>query len=200
MPSSRFSNKKFHREPSWRSYLRAPSSAVPPALRSWLLDQGSLTQRLVDASHGNFRVEILKQCTERPRLSELRALNMNLSAKALVREVLLFGNNEPWVYARSILPLTTLVGPLRRFRKLDNRPLGALLFNDPTMRRGPMEIACITPANSRLPEQVSQFAEPLWGRRSVFFLSGKPLLVSEIFLPTFKPYNSPINPVFPKAF
>jgi chorismate-pyruvate lyase len=29
----------------------------------------------------------------------------------------------------------------------------------------------------------------LWARRSVFLLENKPLLVAEIFLPTFKPYN-----------
>lgn len=172
---------------------------MPPALRSWLLDQGSLTQRLIHASGNRFRVEILKQEIETPRLSELRALNMPQRQQALVREVLLYGGDDAWVYARSILPLSTLTGSLRRLRKLDNRPLGALLFKDTTMQRGPIEIACITPGNSQLPRAVRYFKEPLWGRRSVFSLSKKPILVCEIFLPTFKPYNSPMHPHFPRA-
>ncbi len=193
LPSSRFSNNKFHREPNWRSYLRVPSSAVPPALRGWLLDQGSLTERLIDASHNRFRVEILKQRIEKPRLSERLALRLPMAAMGLVREVLLLGDDTPWVYARSILPLKSLTGPLRRLRRLDDRPLGALLFRDPTMLRGPIEIACITPGNSPLPREIRHFQQPLWGRRSVFWLSGKSLLVSEIFLPSFTPYNSPLN-------
>lgn len=190
VPSSRFSNKKFHREPGWRSYRRTPACAAPPALRNWLLDTGSLTQRLIQASSHQFRVEVLNQRVERPFLSELRALNMPLGAKALVRETLLYGKNVPWVYARSILPLSTLTGRLRRLRKLDNSPLGALLFKDPSMVRSPIEVACVTALNSHLPEAVQHFSEPLWGRRSVFYLSAKPLLVSEIFLPGFKPYDS----------
>ena len=199
LPSTRFSNRKFNREPQWRGYLRVPASAVPPLLRSWLLDQGSLTQRLVEASRNQFRVEIINQRIERPRLSELRALAMPPRQRALVREVLLYGGDEAWVYARSILPLPTLTGRLRRLRKLDNRPLGALLFNDPTMRRGPVEIACISAQKTQLPREVRHFDKPLWGRRSVFYLSGKPLLVSEIFLPTFSPYNSHLSPAFPKT-
>ncbi len=199
MPSSRFSNNKFHREPSWRSYTRVPSASVPQALRDWLLDQGSLTQRLIAASDHQFRVCVLKQQIEMPRLSERMALNQPMNLKALVREVLLFGGDTAWVYARSVMPLKSLSGSLRRLRKLDSRPLGALLFSDPSMRRGPIEIACITPQNSPLPSAVRHFDEPLWGRRSVFWLCGKPLLVSEIFLPTFTPYNKTLIPTFPRA-
>ncbi len=172
---------------------------MPLALRDWLLDQGSLTQRLIDASDNQFRVQILKQRIEMPRLSERLALNQPINLMALVREVLLFGGDTAWVYARSVLPLKSLSGSLRRLRKLDNRPLGALLFSDPSMRRGPIEVACITPQNSPLPAPVRHFDEPLWGRRSVFWLSDKPLLVSEIFLPTFTPYNKPLNLSFHKS-
>jgi chorismate--pyruvate lyase len=77
-----------------------------------------------------------------------------------------------------------MTGRLHSLRHLDNRPLGALLFADPTMRRGAMEIGRI-PA-TQVPGGQGGDAR-LWGRRSLFYLDGKPLLVSEIFLPGFKP-------------
>lgn len=189
MPTSRFSNFLFHREPAWRHYHRVPRSAISAPLRPWLLDQGSLTERLIAASGGEFKVEVLKQCWELPRLSECRALGLGTREKALVREVLLYGHDQPWVYARSILPMKTLTGRLRSMRKLDNRPLGALLFSDPSMTRSGMELACLTPQNTTVPKQLGEFNHPLWGRRSVFWLNQKPLLVSEIFLPSFPEYG-----------
>lgn len=109
---------------------------------------------------------------------------------AVIREVVLYGKDQPWVYARSVLPLSSLTGHLRRLRKFDNRPLGALLFAEPSMRRGKLEIASIHPSQVALPAALGVFDAPLWGRRSVFYLTGKPLLVSEIFLPTFTPCHS----------
>lgn len=189
MPTSHFSNKPLHREPAWRSYRRVPRHSIPSALRPWLLDRGSLTERLVAASDNQFRVEILKQCWQLPRLSECRLLGITGRRHALVREVILYGRNQPWVYARSVLPMTTLTGRLRAMRQLDNRPLGALLFNDPTMQRSAMEIACLTANNTAIPRQVAPLDAPVWGRRSAFWLDQKPLMVSEIFLPGFPGYQ-----------
>jgi chorismate--pyruvate lyase len=103
------------------------------------------------------------------------------------------GGGMPWVYARSIIPISTLTGRLRSLRHLDNQPLGALLFNDPTMRRESVEIACHTNANAQMPLALREIQSPMWGRRSVFRLDNKPMLVSEIFLPDFKPYNQSLR-------
>lgn len=196
MPALRFPNRKFHLEPTWHSYRRVPGAAVPRPLRNWLLDRGSLTERLIHASHGQFRVEVLHQRMALPHLSECRALGMPCRQRALVREVILYGQGEPWVYARSIIPVTTLTGRLRSLRKLDNRPLGALLFNDVSMQRGPIDITCTHTDTLKLPTLPEDFQGRVWGRRSVFYLDQKPLLVSEMFLPGFRPYNKPLTPHF----
>nr|WP_242521455.1 chorismate lyase [Motiliproteus sp. SC1-56] len=161
----------------WRSYRRGPCSRLPRAWRGWLLDSGSLTRRLKRASAGDFRVEVLFQGWSRPTLSEARALGIAPSQQVLVREVRLWGLGEPWVCARSIIPATTLTGPQRRLKFLGERPLGAVLFNDPSMHRGPIETA-------QLPLNGTRTRTRAWARRSVFRLEGKPLLVSEIFLPS----------------
>ena len=181
------------REAHWQSYRRLPAYAVPNRWRPWLLDRGSLTQRLVAASAGQFRVRILTQGIAKPRRTEAKALGIPRQQLAVVREVILYGSNQPWVYARSVLPLSSLTGRLARLRKLDERPLGALLFADPSMRRGKLELARVQPAKVALPQELGIFDTSLWGRRSVFYIADKPLLVSEIFLPTFSPVNAAPN-------
>ena len=167
--------------------------AIPEQWRDWLSDTGSLTQRLLDASNGKLTVHIVRQCLDTPRLSERLALALAPRHLALIREVILKGDGVPWVYARSVLPLSTLTGPLRKLRNLDSRPLGALLFQSPGMTREPVEVACHTSANGKLPGALGSINTPLWARRSVFRLDRKPLLVSEIFLPEFKPYNQSLS-------
>ena len=132
---------------------------------------------------------MLKQEIARPRLAESHMLGLPPGRRAMIREVLLHGRDTPWVYARSIMPMSTLTGRQRRLKRLDSRPLGALLFADPGMRRGSLQPGRVAASSLPWAAGVSQHPEPLWGRRSLFFLDGKPLLVSEIFLPAFSPYN-----------
>lgn len=173
----------------WRQSTAASGIRVSPFWRDWLLDQGSLTERLIAASGGEFSVRVLSQSLQRPSLSERRALSLPEHRLALVREVILSGAGVPWVFARSVIPLQTLTGRLRRLRHLDSRPLGALLFSDPTMSREPLQWACIDFDSQSLSPQVASLNQPVWGRRSVFKLSAKPLLVCEVFLPSFLPHD-----------
>ena len=165
-----------------------PGRLPPAALAHWLYNQDSLTQRLIAASGGEFRVQVLDQGFARPRPEERRMLGLKEREVALVREVLLLGHDQPWVFARSIVPLCTLAGRYRFLRHLASQPLGALLFNDPSMRRGDFELMPCTFADLGLSSRVIKHAVPdqaLWGRRSLFYLGKKPLLVAETFLPSF---------------
>lgn len=179
-----------HHEPCWQD-ARQIAWQLNRWQRDWLLDSGSLTARLRRKSQGQLSVTILRQQLLYPYLSEARLLGIPLKKLALVREVLLSGGDTPWVFARSVLPLTTLSGRLRRLRKLDNRPLGELLFREPGMRRGEIQVARVGCDNRYLPlafkHQHLIGNQRLWGRRSKFYLDDKPLLVSEVFLDTFIP-------------
>ncbi len=155
-------------------------------LCDWLRDDGSLTAKLVRACNGRFRVRVLRQGWGRPLYSESRLLRMRRGETALVREVELLCAETPWVFARTLIPASSLRGPARRLADLGERPLGAVLFADPSMRRGATQIARLQPrhplfaaATGSLEDQPAE----LWGRRTLFYLSGKPLLVNEIFLP-----------------
>jgi chorismate--pyruvate lyase len=173
----------------WQALAAVPDKTIPPHWVDWLSDRGSLTQRLIEASANRFTVEVLDQVETMPTESEAQALNIDCDAPVYSRQVLLLGNGEPWVFARSIMPLSTLTGRLEFLRDINSQPLGALLFKDPSMTRAPVEAAFLPTERAHLPDSLRHIKGPLWGRRSVFRLDQKPLLVSEIFLPEFKPYN-----------
>jgi chorismate--pyruvate lyase len=173
-------------EPVWRSGYRLNRAQLPEQWRDWLLDRSSLTLRLQQACSGQFRVEVVSQRMEPPMLSEARALGRPPQELALVRQVRLLCDDEPWVFARTVIPLPSLRRGLRQLALLGNRPLGAVLFADPTMRRSDVEVARIGQGKRLFRRAVAASptsANEIWGRRSVFTLQGQPLLVSEFFLP-----------------
>jgi chorismate--pyruvate lyase len=176
----------YERDSAWRSREHLSQTHFPDALRAWLLDTHSLTACLQRACPGRFRVQPLDQGWRRPLRSESQALGANPARLAWVRQVTLYCNDVPWVYARTVIPKTTLSGKERRLAFLQNRSLGQILFSDPTMRRLNFEIAQIAKGEKLhhlACANVKNKTSTLWGRRSVFLLSDKPLLVSEFFLP-----------------
>jgi chorismate--pyruvate lyase len=193
------SSNAIAREPLWQTVSHKHKN-LPRTLKQWLLDPSSLTKKLIDYSTGQLRVEVIEQSIRRARFSEYKALKLAHHKYVVVREVVLYGQEIPLVYARTIMPLSTLKGPLRKLYYLGNRPLGGALFADPSMRRGELEVAPI--GQHYLPKRtLNSFSKNLnsscqpaafhhnphhncWGRRSLFFLKNKPLLVCEIFLPS----------------
>jgi chorismate--pyruvate lyase len=153
-----------------------------------LLDPASLTLRLQRLCRGGFRVRVLSQCRGRPNRDEAQVLGMPSTDLALIRQVQLLCGETPWVYARTVIPVRSLRGRLQRLAQLGTRPLGAMLFADAGMRRGVVELARITPGQPLYADalyHLQQRPAAIWGRRSVFRMAGRPLLVSEIFLPDF---------------
>lgn len=172
----------------WRDFHAWRNERLPAKTRRWLLDQGSLTQRLLQASHHCFSVQVLRQQFQRVPLADSQLLRIPAAQACLVREVALLCAGEPWVYARSVMPCTSLTGKLRHLRHFDNRSLGELLFTTPGMQRNPFQLARVPAVRIPLSPQIAS-TEPLWGRRSRFLLYNKPLLVSETFLPAFRPWT-----------
>jgi chorismate--pyruvate lyase len=157
-------------------------------LTEWLFDTGSLTQRLRRACPGEgFRVQVLDQSLTRPLPSERRSLEMGPQLYAWMREVRLLCDECAWVFARTLIPLSSRQGGCQRLLRLGARPLGEVLFNDPRSRRGRVEVARFRPEHALYRHALHEAArvrnDALWGRRSVFHLDDKPLLVCEIFLP-----------------
>lgn len=148
-------------------------------LRRWLLDRSSLTARLRAIAGESFKVTVLRQSLAKPRLDEALALSIPASKYVMIREVILWGHDEPWVYARSVFPMGAVSGSLRFLRKLGNRPLGDLLFHNPRVTRGTISVSYSTPASLRS----YGITRTTWSRRSLFTYNNHTLLVSETFIP-----------------
>ena len=188
MPSQP-ANRAVHAEPRWRPQAQFTNAELPPRYRPWLLDDGSLTSRLIGLKRGRFGVRRLSQSWQIPLASERALLNLDHRQQALVREVALILGDRPVVFARSVFPISSLTGSLTHLRRLQNRSLGAILFRHPTMQRSPFELALVAGDSAYLPEQLQQ-PEPAWGRRSRFEIGGKALMVSEVFLQDFVPWEA----------
>ncbi|WP_345549822.1 chorismate--pyruvate lyase family protein [Microbulbifer aestuariivivens] len=177
----------------WQGQPLASLHASPPAdLLPWLLHPGSLTAALKQLSRGDFAVRVLQQSWRQPSLEERRILGLRDRQRALIREVLLLGRGRPWVYARSVLPMRSLQGKLRYLRNLDSRPLGELLFSEAGIRRGAITLNRLH-RNPRCDlALLHNESASAWGRRSIFWLCDKPLLVAETFLSAFTASDAPL--------
>lgn len=135
----------------------------------WLLAPGSLTKKLQSISNGTFFVRVLSEGWVY-RSVPGSGLSPCGPQKLLMwsRRVLLGGHGENWVAAHSLIPVTTLRGAHRQLIHLGNKPLGGYLFKQRSLKRGETEICRYNDC---------------WGRRSLFFLDNKSLLVAEFFLP-----------------
>tara|TARA_R110002049_G_scaffold150154_1_gene313303 strand:- start:887 stop:1423 length:537 start_codon:yes stop_codon:yes gene_type:complete len=170
----------------WTRWHTPQRRLMPTELVSWLTDSGSLTQRLQAHNKHNFSVQLLSTHWMKPLPDECLSLDIPMTEMAYQREVRLMDGEQANVYARTVIPLATFQAMKQRFNNLGNRPLGDLLFTEPSVKRGEIEITCLKPGQwlyemAMLEESFRP--EKLWGRRSHFYLNDKKLLVNEIFLP-----------------
>jgi len=151
-------------------------------LTDWLLHTGSLTERL-QALSDKFEVQVLGQATIDADKSEQAALVDYHNHQWQIREVILYGDGKPWVFARSVLPehlcKTT-------WATLGNQPLGQRIFNDNKFVRSEFVIAQLDNnpiAGLGLDPPSPASTNVLWARRSAFKIEDWHLLVAEVFLP-----------------
>ena len=191
--------------PFIESWVDAPTLSLITAAQSpsetcreWLLNIESLTERLMQQCT-SFRVEVLGQYTNATGVGiaademVLVAHRCDESTDLVIREVVLRGDEQPWVYARSIFPVALTQDALH---ELGDQPLGKLLFNDPRFERQPFMVSFMLPDDPFVQYLITQkviSAEALelhlhkhagiWARRSVFTYLEHHILVNEIFLP-----------------
>ncbi|TMM45740.1 chorismate--pyruvate lyase family protein [Colwellia ponticola] len=181
----------------WQSPSDECLSLLSEQLQNWLLDEGSLTARLKNRCQ-SFQVKVIGEQQQRCSAAEAGHF-IKVGEAVLVREVILYCDNIPQVFARSLLPLASLTGKEQVLAHLGEQPLGQVLFNNPSLQRLALELSTFTNdsnvaklANTLTAQRThddclvkaSTIDETvLWGRRSVFMLDNKPLMVAEVFLP-----------------
>ena len=178
----------------WQSPSDERFSELPVPLKDWLLDEGSLTARLKSRCD-NFKVKVIGE--QQQLCSAAEACNLiKVGEPILVREVILYCDDVPQVFARSLLPLASLTGKEQVLGNLGEQPLGQVLFNNPSLQRLQLELSSFSADSSVaiLATKLTEIAkQELWGRRSIFMLDNKPLMVAEVFLPDAFAYHDSTN-------
>lgn len=141
--------------------------ALEPQLLEWLLLESSMTRRFEQQGKRISVTMVEEGFVTREVLTNERVLLPDEPCYWL-REVVLCADDEPWLAGRTLVPASTLSGPELALQQLGETPLGRYLFIAPTLTRDFIQIGR---------------DGDLWGRRSRLRLSGKPLLLTELFLP-----------------
>ncbi|ACS87164.1 chorismate lyase [Musicola paradisiaca] len=140
---------------------------LPATVAEWLTSRDSMT-RLLERYCRCLRVQVeTERFVASLRIPEEPSL-LPLSERYWLREVTLFGDDQPWLFGRTVMPEQTLKEAEIDLTQIGNTPLGRYLF-----LQGPPVRDFIHTGRSG----------QLWTRRSRLFLAGNPLLITELFLP-----------------
>lgn len=175
---------------AYAQWHRHVNGVMPsPTMRGWLVDDMSLTQKLIEHST-HFRVRRLEQERARCLADESGMFDLPPRACVMQREVILHCDSRPVVYAHTVMPLAATAADWPFFNSLGERPLGTTLFGDPLVRRGKLEYARLH-ARHPLMRRIAAVDEnlisrPLFARRCLYRRRNGALLVTEIFLPAVK--------------
>ena len=138
---------------------------------NWLNEEGSITKRI--SSEAKFKLEVLNDDLGTAETEEYESLELNFN-EVRIREVILYGDSVPLVYARSIIPTLTATKGYPSLGTLGSKPLGDLLFQNELFIKKRREFAKF----QNLAEEI------VWGRRTHYLGRGYPLSVMEVFLST----------------
>lgn len=170
----------------WHRHVNAINP--PPALRFWLSTRSSLTAQLRTYSQ-HFSVQCLNQCRELCLRDEYKEVGLSRRSVTPVREVLLYCDNDPVVFAHTLVTATSMMKNWPLFKSLGNASLGSSLFADPLVKRGKLQFIRLRASHpltqrihTSLPDE--NFGNvPFYARRCLFQRKRGAMLITEVFLP-----------------
>ncbi len=157
-------------------WLSMSSSDFPDEILDWLMELGSMTRRF-EQYCDHVHVVPFRECFIAEEEISDESEHLPTSQRYWLREIVLYGDNIPWLLGRTLIPEATLTGPDEKLVDLGTVPLGRYLFSSNKLTRDYI--------------QKGKHGN-CWARRSLLRLSGKPLLLTEVFLPESPVYKNKI--------
>ena len=152
----------------WTS-IESIESKVDTSIFSWLSESGPITNRIKLSQ--KFELELLND--EIDEISKEEKLFLNTVSETFrVRRDILLGNNTPVVYAKSVIPSSTIENGLSSLGKIGNAPLGDILFTPGIFTK--LEMVCAS--------FLSKEKNVYWGRKIKYSVNSEPISVMEVFL------------------
>lgn len=166
----------------WRPIHAWAPEARPQTLWPYVVEAGSLTERLKAKAGGAFHVRVLEEGAASLSAEDASLLQAKPGEPGFMRQVYLCGS-EPLVYARSL----AAGEGARWLRELGDNPLGSKVFAEKQdVRRSPIEATHLSPCQplfDAATARLSRKPEELWARRSLLTVKGDAILIYECFLP-----------------
>jgi len=153
----------------WLSNSELNSHLKDENILGWLLEEGSITQRI--SANSDFRLEVIKDELGFVKLEEYRAIQV-FPQPIRIREVRLYGNEKPIVYAKSIIPFLTSRYGYPDLGTIGGKPLGELIFQSELFINNGIHFA-----QFKISER-----EAIWGRRTNYLVNKHPFSIMELFL------------------
>ena len=152
----------------WISYEAMIIQLKNEIIKSWLLEEGPITKRI--KSNEKFELELLRD--DLGNVDKLdRSFLGHLNGDMKIREVILYGNKNPRVYAQSIIPVETINQGLSKLGELGTKPLGDILFEKNIFKK-----------ENTIFAQFKDEKNIFWGRKTKYNVKHKPFSVMEVFL------------------
>lgn len=173
----------------WRTAVSRDADTAGVA--GWLREPGSLTARLM--RQGRFRIVVLNQRLHHAHADECAMLGLQRNAPCHVREVALYCDDVPVIFAHTVLPVSPRGVLTRWFAGLGSRSLGSLLFAHPGFKRGVLAFARIDmrhPLYAMAARLAGSDARASFAARRCLHRYGRQaVLVSEVFLPAISQFR-----------
>lgn len=166
--------------PGWRPLSAAALRGLPPALRAWAGDAGSVTAALRRVCGEALECRLMAHGVRAATGEEARYLGLAAGAMLFWRRVRFRHAGRTLLIGYTLAPVGVL-GQLPALRRLGNRPIGELLFADPAARRRRIELARPAPRPGA----------PVLVRRALLPAGRARLAVVEHFLPPLLRLPSP---------
>ena len=159
---------KLSQNSSWSCFEAIKAEISNDQIKSWLLEEGPITKRI--KSNEKFELELLRD--DLGNVDKLdRSFLGHLNGDMKIREVILYGNKNPRVYAQSIIPVETINQGLSKLGELGTKPLGDILFEKNIFKKENTVFA-----------QFKDEKNIFWGRKTKYNVKHKPFSVMEVFL------------------
>ena len=158
---------QFNKLTSWMSQTKSLEVQNNEIL-SWLNEPGSITSRI--KSFSDFKLELLRDGPGEVDAADDDLIISNYKENN-IREVLLYSDESPLIYAKSIIPLETIRLGLGVLGNLKENPLGDILFSNPEIKKEYMLFSKFE-SNKKI----------FCGRKGIYTVKGFPFSVCEIFL------------------
>ncbi|MEM7027519.1 MAG: chorismate lyase [Pseudomonadota bacterium] len=169
----------------WQDKSNVTAEIDQELIRKLLFYDGSLTRYLQSICAEDFSIKVQSESWGLLFKDECLSLKLEDNQKAFIRLSHLNSGAKTMVYARTVFPEKTYKLIKNKLEALGERPLGELLFSEPSAYRSQMKYAKIrVDSKLFLPVKNQEPEDSLhWARQSLFMIDEMPLLITELFLP-----------------